>query len=64
LEVDAFWPYVGNKKNKIWLYHRETSKIVSYVWRKRNSKAAKLKENILQFIFQLFFPKHFYNFIA
>ena len=27
LEVDEFWTYVGNKKNKVWLiyaYHRET----------------------------------------
>jgi hypothetical protein len=34
LEVDEFWTYVGNKKNKVWLiyaYHRATGEIVSYV---------------------------------
>jgi len=44
LEVDEFWTYVGNKKNKVWLiyaYHRETGEIVAYVWGKRNTKTAK-----------------------
>jgi IS1 family transposase len=44
LEVDEFWTYVGNKKNKMWLiyaYHRDTGEIVSYVWGKRNYKTAK-----------------------
>jgi IS1 family transposase/transposase-like protein len=44
LEVDEFWTYVGNKKNKVWLiyaYHRATGEIVSYVWGKRNFKTAK-----------------------
>ena len=52
LEVDEFWTYVGEKKNKIWLiyaYHRETGEIVAWVWGKRNLKTAralrsKLKE--------------------
>jgi IS1 family transposase/transposase-like protein len=44
LEVDEFWTYVGNKKNKVWLiyaYHRATGEIVSYVWGKRDYKTAK-----------------------
>jgi len=44
LEVDEFWTYVGNKKNKVWLiyaYHRATGEIVGYVWGKRNSKTAR-----------------------
>jgi IS1 family transposase/transposase-like protein len=44
LEVDEFWTYVGNKKNKVWLiyaYHRATGEIVAYVWGKRNYKTAK-----------------------
>nr|BAP28834.1 putative transposase [Acinetobacter baumannii] len=39
LEVDEFWNFVGNKKNKQWLiyaYHRETGEIVAYVWGKRD----------------------------
>ena len=35
LEVDEFWTYVGNKKNKVWLlyaYHRATGEIVGYVF--------------------------------
>ena len=31
LEVDEFWTYVGNKKNKMWLiyaYHRATGETV------------------------------------
>jgi len=51
LEIDEFWTYVGNKKNKVWLiyaYHRATGEIVSYVWGKRNRKTAqKLRENIV-----------------
>ena len=50
LEVDEFWTYVGNKKNKIWLiyaYHRETGEIVANVWGKRDLKTAKkLKKRI------------------
>jgi IS1 family transposase len=37
-------PYVGNKKNKVWLiyaYHRDSGEIVAYVWGKRNYKTAK-----------------------
>jgi IS1 family transposase len=44
LEVDEFWTYAGNKKNKIWLlyaYHRDTGEIVDYVWGKRNYRTAK-----------------------
>ena len=39
IEVDEFWTFVGNKKNKQWLiyaYHRETGEIVAYVWGKRD----------------------------
>ena len=50
LEVDEFWTYVGNKKNKVWLiyaYHRATGEIVGYVWGKRNYKTAKkLRDNL------------------
>ena len=45
LEIDEFWTYVGNKKNKVWLiyaYHRDTGEIVAYVWGKRNLKTAKM----------------------
>jgi hypothetical protein len=34
LEIDEFWTYVGNKKNKVWLiyaYHRGSGEIVAYV---------------------------------
>jgi IS1 family transposase/transposase-like protein len=44
LEVDEFWTYVGNKKNKQWLiyaYHRASGEIVAFVWGKRNLKTAK-----------------------
>ncbi|MHC6201730.1 IS1 family transposase [Breznakiellaceae bacterium SP9] len=44
LEVDEFWTYVGNKKNKKWFiyaYHRETGEIVAFVWGKRDYKTAK-----------------------
>jgi IS1 family transposase/transposase-like protein len=43
LEVDEFWTYAGEKKNKLWLiyaYHRETGEIVAFVWEKRNLKTA------------------------
>ena len=50
LEVDEFWTYVGNKKNKLWLiyvYHRESGEIVAYVWGKRDLKtAAKLRKQL------------------
>ncbi len=51
LEVDEFWTYVGNKKNKVWLiyaYHRATGEIVAYIWGKRNYKTAKLLRDKLQ----------------
>jgi len=38
LELDEFWTYVGNKKNKLWLiyaYHRATGEIVAFVWGER-----------------------------
>ena len=44
LEVDEFWTYAGNKKNKVWLiyaYCRTTGEIVDYVWGRRNYKTAK-----------------------
>jgi IS1 family transposase/transposase-like protein len=44
LEIDEFWTYVGEKKNKVWLiyaYHRSTGEIVAFVWWKRNFKTAK-----------------------
>ena len=44
LEIDEFWTYVGNKKNKKWLiyaYHRASGEIVAFVWGKRNLKTAK-----------------------
>ncbi|MDR0565964.1 MAG: IS1 family transposase, partial [Prevotellaceae bacterium] len=44
LEVDEFWTYVGEKKNKVWLiyaYHRSTGEIVAFVWGKRNFGTAK-----------------------
>jgi hypothetical protein len=51
LEVDEFWTYVGEKKNKIWLIHayeRESGEIVSFVWGKRGLKTArKLRKNSL-----------------
>ena len=45
LEVDEFWTYVGNKKNRQWLiyaYHRGSGEIVAFVWGKRNLKTAKM----------------------
>lgn len=44
LEVDEFWTYVNDKKNKVWLiyaYHGKTGEIVAYVWGKRNFETAK-----------------------
>lgn len=44
LEIDEFWTYVGNKKNKVWLiyaYDRHTGEIVAYVWGRRNLATAK-----------------------
>jgi IS1 family transposase len=44
LEVDEFWTYVGDKKQKYWLiyaYERETKGIVAYVWGKRDAKTAR-----------------------
>ena len=35
LEIDEFWTYVGEKKNKVWLiyaYYRATGEIVAFVW--------------------------------
>jgi len=52
LEVDEFWTYVGNKKNKQWLiyaYHRASGEIVAFVWGKRNLKTAKMLRNKLAF---------------
>jgi IS1 family transposase len=50
LEIDEFWTYVGEKKNKVWLiyaYHRESGEIVAYVWGKRDIKTAeKLRKQI------------------
>jgi IS1 family transposase/transposase-like protein len=50
LEVDEFWTYVGEKKNKVWLiyaYHRATGEIVAFVWGKRNLETAnKLRKKL------------------
>jgi IS1 family transposase len=50
LEIDEFWTYVKEKKNKVWLiyaYHRETGEIVAYVWGKRDLKTAlKLRKRL------------------
>jgi insertion element IS1 protein InsB len=48
LEVDEFWSFVGNKKNKVWLvyvYHRTTGEIVGWVFGKRNLYTAKKLRN-------------------
>jgi predicted CXXCH cytochrome family protein len=45
LEVDEFWTYVGNKKNKLWLiyaYDKSSKEIVAYVWGKRNLRTARI----------------------
>jgi IS1 family transposase/transposase-like protein len=50
LEVDEFWTYVGEKKNKVWLiyaYHRASGEIVAFVWGKRNKKTSKKLRNKL-----------------
>ena len=44
LQVDEFWTYVGNKKNKVWLvyaYDPQTGEIVAFVWGKRNLATAR-----------------------
>jgi IS1 family transposase len=44
LEVDEFWTYAGNKKNKVWLIyacHRAGGEIAGYVCGKGNKKTAK-----------------------
>lgn len=50
LEVDEFWTFVGNKKNKLWLlyaYERKSGEMVAYVWGRRDIKTVrKLKEKI------------------
>jgi hypothetical protein len=43
-EIDEFWTYIGEKKNKVWLiyaYHWESGEIAGYVWGKRDLKTAK-----------------------
>jgi IS1 family transposase/transposase-like protein len=43
-EVDEFWTYVGEKKNKVWLIYacdRKSGEIVSFVWGKRDLKTAR-----------------------
>ena len=50
LEVNEFWTYVGNKKNRQWLiyaYHRASGEIVAFVWGKCNLKTAKMLRNKL-----------------
>jgi IS1 family transposase len=50
LEIDEFWTYVGNKKNKLWLiyaYHRTSGEIVAFVWGKRDLRTAnKLRKRL------------------
>ena len=52
LEVDEFWTYVKEKKNKVWLiyaYLRPTGEIVAYVLGKGNLKTAKkLRKKLLE----------------
>jgi IS1 family transposase len=52
LEIDEFWTYVGEKKNKVWLiyaYHRESGEIAGYVWGKRDLKTAeKLRKRLIR----------------
>ena len=51
LEVDEFWTYAGNKKNRQWLiyaYHRASGEIVAWVWGRRDLKTArKLRQKIV-----------------
>jgi IS1 family transposase len=53
LEAAEFWTCAGKKDNKVWLihaYHRETGKIVAFVWGKRDLKTAKrLKKKLSDF---------------
>jgi IS1 family transposase len=50
LEIDGFWTYVGNKRNKVWLiyaYHRESGEAASFVRGRRDLKTAeKLRERL------------------
>ena len=51
LEIDEFWSYVGNKKNKVWLiyaYHRETGEIVAWVFGNRDLRTARRLRKKLQ----------------
>lgn len=52
IEIDEFWTYVSNKKNKVWLiyaYSRTTNEILTYVWGKRDYETAlKLKQQLKQ----------------
>jgi IS1 family transposase len=44
LEADEFWTYVGKKSNKVWLIyacHRNSGKIVAFVWGKWDLKTAR-----------------------
>jgi transposase-like protein len=53
LEVDEFWTYVGEKKNRVWLIYacdRESGETVSFVWGKRDlTTAMKLRKKLLAF---------------
>jgi IS1 family transposase len=50
LEVDELWTYMSKKSRKVWLiyaYHRETGKIVAFVWGKCDLKTVgKLKKKL------------------
>lgn len=42
LQVDEFWTYVGDKKNKVWLvyaYAPDTGEIVCFAWGKLKNPA-------------------------
>jgi len=44
LEIDEFWTFVQNKKNKVWLlyaYHRESGEIVAFVFGGRDAKTTR-----------------------
>jgi IS1 family transposase len=50
LEVDEFWTYAGEKKNRFWLiyaYDRKSGETVAFVWGKRDLKTAKKLKNKL-----------------
>jgi len=70
LEVDEFWTYVGNKKNKVWLiyaYHRATGEIVGYVWGKRDRKTAKKLQEKLKSMgvtFDIVYTDNWDSFVA